>query len=86
MSLINNNMVLNHQKIDLGDKCLIEKVIIQAPFRYSVHFHDEACFIYFLEGEAKINSPYEQIRIGPEESVLLIGPWAMYYGSIIWHR
>jgi len=64
-------MVLNHQKFYFGDKCLIEKVVIQPPFRYSVHFHDEACFIFFLEGKAKINSPYEQIRIGPEEAVLL---------------
>src|SRR5882724_448732 len=64
-------MVLTHQKLDFGDKCLIEKVVIQAPFRYSVHFRDEACFIYFLEGKAKINSPYEQIGIGNEESVLL---------------
>jgi AraC family transcriptional regulator, exoenzyme S synthesis regulatory protein ExsA len=64
-------MVLNHQKFDFGDKCLIEKVVIQPLFRYSVHFHDEACFVCFLEGKAKINSPYEQIRIGPEEAVLL---------------
>ena len=64
-------MLLNHQKFDFGDKCLIEKVIIQAPFRYSVHFQDEACFIYFLEGGTTINSPYEQTGIGPEESILL---------------
>src|SRR5258708_1805654 len=64
-------MVLNHQKFDFGDKCLIEKVVLQAPFRFSINFHDEACFIYFLEGETKINSPYEQVRIEPEESVLL---------------
>jgi AraC-like DNA-binding protein len=64
-------MVLNHQKFNFGDKCLIEKVIIQAPFRFSVDFHDEACFIYFSEGETKINSPYEQVRIELEESVLL---------------
>jgi AraC-like DNA-binding protein len=64
-------MVLHHQKFDFGDKCLIEKVVIQAPFRFSVNFHDEACFIYFFEGKTKINSPNEQIRIEPEESVLL---------------
>jgi len=50
---------------------LIEKVVIQAPFRFSVDFQDEACFIYFLEGKTKINSPYEQMRVEPEESVLL---------------
>lgn len=64
-------MVLSREKFDFGGKCLMEKVVIQAPFRYLVHFHDEACFVYFLEGKAKLNSPYEQTNIEPEESVLL---------------
>ena len=64
-------MVLHHHKFDFGNKCLIEKVVIQAPFRYSVNFHDEACFIYFLEGKTKINSPFEQVTIDSKEAVLL---------------
>jgi AraC-like DNA-binding protein len=64
-------MVLNHQKFDFGDKSLIEKVIIQAPFRHMVNFQNEACFIYFVEGTTNINSPYEQKRIEPGEAVLL---------------
>jgi AraC family transcriptional regulator, exoenzyme S synthesis regulatory protein ExsA len=64
-------MILTHQKFDFGDKSLIEKMIIQAPFRFATNFHDEACFIYFLEGKAKISSPQEQKWIEPEESVLL---------------
>jgi AraC-like DNA-binding protein len=64
-------MILKHQKFEFGGKCVIERVIIEAPFRYSVHFHNEACFIYFLEGRSAINSPYEQVSIESEESVLL---------------
>ena len=64
-------MILAHQKFDFGDKSLIEKIIIQAPFRFASNFHDEACFIYFLEGKTKINSPHEQKWVEPEESVLL---------------
>jgi AraC family transcriptional regulator, exoenzyme S synthesis regulatory protein ExsA len=64
-------MVLNHQKFDLRDKCLIEKVIIQAPFRFTGAFQNEACFIYFWKGKSKVNSPYEQVPIKPEESLLL---------------
>jgi AraC-like DNA-binding protein len=64
-------MIVDHQKFDLGDKCLIEKVIIRAPFRFTVNFHNEACFIYFLEGKTKINSPSEQKRVEPKNSVLL---------------
>lgn len=64
-------MILTHQKFDFGDKCLIEKIVIQAPFRFTANFHNEACFIYFLEGRTKINSPHEQKWVEPEESVLL---------------
>ena len=64
-------MVLTHQKFDLGDKRLIEKVIIQAPFRFVTNFQDEACFIYFAEGKAKINSVDEQQEIKHHESILL---------------
>jgi len=64
-------MLQSHQKLELENKCLIEKVVLEAPFRYSVRFHDEACFIYFLKGVATINSPVEQIHIGPKEAVLL---------------
>lgn len=64
-------MILTHQKFDFEGKCLIEKIAIRAPFRFTANFQNEACFIYFLEGETKINSPAEQQSIRPEESVLL---------------
>src|SRR5258706_8009731 len=64
-------MILVHQKFDFRGKSLIEKIIIQAPFRFTGNFHDEACFIYFLEGKTKINSPLEQKWVEPEDSVLL---------------
>ncbi len=64
-------MILNHQKFDFDKKCLIEKIIIQAPFRFSTNFQDEACFIYFIEGKTKINSAQEQEEVQAGESLLL---------------
>ena len=64
-------MILSHQKFDFEEQSLIEKVVIQAPFRFTGNFQDEACFIYFVEGPAKINSPLEQKGIDSGESVLL---------------
>lgn len=64
-------MILAHQKFDFEDKSLIEKMIIQAPFRFAANFSDEACFIYFSAGKTQINSPREQKWVEPEESVLL---------------
>ncbi|HXS38434.1 MAG TPA: AraC family transcriptional regulator [Flavipsychrobacter sp.] len=64
-------MILNHQKFDFSGKSLIEKIVIQAPFKFITNFQNEACFIYFLEGKAKINSAQEQELVEDGESVLL---------------
>jgi AraC family transcriptional regulator, exoenzyme S synthesis regulatory protein ExsA len=64
-------MVISHEKFDYRNKCLIEKVVIQAPFRFAVDFHEEACFIHFSTGEARINSASGQLPVKPEDSVLL---------------
>ena len=64
-------MIIQHQKIDFGNKPLIEKVTVKSPFRHSLNYPDDACFIYFEEGKAKINSAYEQEQIINKEAVLL---------------
>jgi len=64
-------MILSHQKFDLDHHCLIEKVIIQAPFRFFANFRDEACFVYFTEGDTQINSAMEQVAVQSGDAVLL---------------
>jgi len=64
-------MILDHQKFDLRQRCLIEKVAIKAPFRLETDFQNEACFIYFLEGKTRMFSAVEQEAIETDESVLL---------------
>jgi AraC family transcriptional regulator, exoenzyme S synthesis regulatory protein ExsA len=64
-------MILDHQKFNFGEKCLIEKVLIKAPFRFEVDFHDEACFIHFSHGGVNINSSSGQLPVRADDSVLL---------------
>ena len=64
-------MILDHQKFDYGERRLIEKVTIKAPFRFAVDFPNDACFIYFEEGSTNVNAPYEQVAVGSGESILL---------------
>jgi AraC-like DNA-binding protein len=64
-------MILSHQKFDFENKSLIEKVIIKPPFRFATNFPNEACFIYFVDGNTKINSPYEQKEVESKDSVVL---------------
>jgi hypothetical protein len=64
-------MIINHEKIDYGTRPLIEKVTIKPPFRLSLNFPNDACFIFFDTGSVKINAPYEQKAINNKEAVLL---------------
>jgi AraC family transcriptional regulator, exoenzyme S synthesis regulatory protein ExsA len=76
-------MVLNHQKFDFGKKSLIEKIVIQAPFRFTANFRDDACFVYFSEGNVKINSANGQELVKAEESVLL--KCGSYFADLLKH-
>lgn len=77
-------MILSHQKFDLDHHRLIEKVIIQAPFRFFADFRDEACFVYFTEGDTTIDSALEQVEIHSGDAVLL--KCGTYVSELISHR
>jgi len=64
-------MIVNHKKFDLSGKTLIEIVSIKPPYRLSVNFPQQACFIYYKKGKTLINSPTEQVAVGSDESVIL---------------
>lgn len=76
-------MIINHQKFDFKEKSLIEKVTVKAPFRFSVNFPNEACFIYFEEGTTIMNSPHEQVGIKTDDSVLL--KCGTYFSNLLIH-
>jgi AraC-like DNA-binding protein len=77
-------MILSRQTFELGNRCLIEKAVIQAPFRLVTHFQDEACFIYFSEGETEINSARERVEVRSSEAVLL--KCGTYFSDLVRHR
>lgn len=64
-------MIVDRQHFDLGNKRVIEKLIIKTPFRFGATFQNEACFIYFKNGKTIVASPTERLVIGATESVLL---------------
>lgn len=64
-------MVLDRKHFDLLDKCVIEKILIKAPFRHGVIFENEACFIMIKNGEGNLKSPNEAMNITVSEGVLL---------------
>ena len=64
-------MIISRQNFDLNNKCVIEKLIIKTPFRYGAVFQNEACFLYFKQGQILFSSPTERLEINSSESVLL---------------
>jgi AraC-like DNA-binding protein len=64
-------MIINYKKFDLWGKALIETISIKPPYRLSVNFPQQACFIYYKKGKTVINSPTGQIVIRSDEAVIL---------------
>lgn len=64
-------MILSRQHFDLNKKTVIEKLVAKAPLKQSPVFQDEACFLYFKEGETILSSATEKLSIYQNESVLL---------------
>ena len=64
-------MILSRQHFDLNKKVVIEKLVAKAPLKQSPIFQEEACFLYFREGETVLSSATERITVFQNESVLL---------------
>jgi AraC-like DNA-binding protein len=64
-------MIVTRQYFELGNKRVIEKLIIKTPFRFGATFQNEACFVYCKEGRTIVSSPTERLAIDATESVLL---------------
>lgn len=64
-------MIKKRQHIDLNGRTVIEKLTVLPPLRQNPVFQDEACFLYFNEGNSHITAPTEKVSIKENESVLL---------------
>ena len=64
-------MIKAHQQLDLFNKKVFEKAIVEAPFRIVGDFPNEACFYYLVEGEAEIYAPVERIHIKSQEGLVM---------------
>lgn len=71
LSISHPGMIISHKKFDLWNRTLIEVISIRPPYRLSVNFPDQACFIYYKKGKTLINAPTEQVQVKSHESVIL---------------
>lgn len=64
-------MILNRQHFDIGNRCIIEKLIIRTPMRYTRIFPNEACFLHFKSGQLTLSSATNKTTVTASESLLL---------------
>jgi len=64
-------MILSRQAFNFQDKPLIEKVIIQPPFRFETFFQNQACFLFLSGSKSTFNSAKEKVSVESKESLLL---------------
>ncbi|MEL6841589.1 MAG: AraC family transcriptional regulator [Bacteroidota bacterium] len=64
-------MIKQHQQFDLYGKKLIEKAVLQPPFRLPVSMPNEACFYYIVSGSAEVVTPLGRIKGQAEEGIVL---------------
>jgi len=76
-------MILNRQHFDINNRCIIEKVIVRTPMRYSRIFPNEACFLHFKRGQLNLASATGKTQIEASESVLL--NCGNYFADFIQH-
>lgn len=64
-------MILNRERFHLQEQCVIEKLIIQPPHRFSTIFQDNACFLHCRQSDTVIFSATEKLHVAPGNAVLL---------------
>ena len=66
-----SRVIIERKHFYLNNKCVIEKLLIKPPYRYTTIFQNEACFLHIRKGEGHLKSPGEILNISVSESVLL---------------
>ena len=64
-------MILARQTFEYHNKVIIERITLNAPFKYEAVFQNEGCFLYFKESSAKLLSSEDNIEVKNKEAVLL---------------
>ncbi|MBC2845715.1 helix-turn-helix domain-containing protein [Winogradskyella flava] len=64
-------MVKEHLQFTLFEKGIFERVVLKPPMKAPGIMHNEACFLYAVEGESKVFSAVSDIMLRTEEAVVM---------------
>lgn len=65
-------MILKYENYELDDSIVFERVAFSAPFKPSVTYTDEACFVYSLSGEGVSYGGLATDAISQGEGILIL--------------
>jgi AraC-like DNA-binding protein len=64
-------MILNRQYFKIAGRCVLERLVIKTPLRYSGVFPNEACFLFIKSGNVLLAAPTENLTIAATGGILL---------------
>ena len=64
-------MILKYEHYQLNNKSVFERVTFSPPFKPSVTYVDEACFVYSISGNGKLFGGIESEKVSSNESILM---------------
>jgi AraC-like DNA-binding protein len=64
-------MINQHQRFELFEKGIFERVVLTPPFKLPTQMPNEACFYYAVNGDSHFKTPAKPITIHTEEAIVL---------------
>jgi AraC-like DNA-binding protein len=64
-------MVISRQQLELAGRCIVERIIVQSPFRYKAVFDNEACFLFFKGGQTLMYAADSTVQVNNKGHILL---------------
>jgi len=64
-------MIIEHQHYDLMHKTVLERFVFKPPLKIDGSMHNEACFLYAVNGNSRLYSPTEHEKLNSHEGVVM---------------
>lgn len=64
-------MVIKHQHHDLLKHIILERMVFQPPLIASTNMHNEACFLYLVNGSSFLHGPTDTLAFNSNDGVVM---------------
>lgn len=64
-------MIIKHEHFDLLGKTVLERIVFKPPFRADSSMHNEACFLYVVNGNSRLYGAQQSLPLNTGEAVVM---------------